>query len=73
MTKQFVVDDSIADLLERLAKEEDKTPEQLITELVKRTDEAKHIVWQPGKGHVRVRCGARNCFETHERESGWRD
>jgi hypothetical protein len=73
MSKTIVLDDVTAELLDKLAREEDTTPEALIAEMTKKRDSDKHVEWVPGKGHVRVRCNSKKCFETPPRHPNARD
>lgn len=73
MSKTIVLDDATAELLEKLAKEEGKTSQELVIEMTKKRDSDKHVEWVPGKGHVRARCNSKNCFETNPHDPSARD
>ncbi len=48
----------------KLAAEDNISAAKLLEQLVKHEDSERHVQFQPGKGHVRVKCRRKNCKET---------
>ena len=60
-------------VLEKIAAEDGISPEGVLEQLVKKEDESRHVVFQPGKGHVRCKCPRKNCQEPNPRPGYFRD
>ena len=56
--------------LEMLATEDKMSIVNLVSKLIKKEDEERHIIWDRNKGEfVREKCGRKSCLETNKVEA----
>lgn len=63
MAKIIELPDDVTEVLEKLSTEDGETSLDVVCKMIKRVDEERHSVFVAGKGHMRVKCSRKNCFE----------
>ena len=69
---QLTVEESLAQTLQQLAREDGVSPEKLLEKLIKHEDSERHVVWTKGS-FVRVKCSRDTCTETRPKPHNYNE